>query len=204
MQEQRKSWSIGAIVDKKAEAEIRKLVGNELGLGSAVLNKVAYTGTQFDAVFEFNFCYNDKTQCSLAIVNYGCPESRILLAGRELVVGFRYNDVPGQNFNLKYRHLCQLPADKALELAEKIGFVVDQNTKGQVVFIPAGYFVLTATHSSGAEILRWSLFPAEDASPPFKLECDAARIAITQLIEAFPALRNCPHLPFSNHLELVR
>ena len=86
------------------------------------------------------------------------PEVRLYLAGREIVMAFRYAEVPGTNFAQKIGYINSLALDKASTFAEKTGFTSDLRTPGQLLIIPAGHLVLTVTDPKckEAEFVRWS------------------------------------------------
>ena len=69
----------------------------------------------------------------------------MLLIGEEIIVGFRYREVPGSNYTQRFHYLNALSASQAMDLAGKIGFACRLHSQGELLMIPAGYLVISVT-----------------------------------------------------------
>jgi hypothetical protein len=121
----------------------------------------------------------------------------------QVTVGFKYSEVPGSTFQQKVQGLNGLSASSALELAAKVGFVCHQQAAGQLLIIPAGYFVATLTCKGGAEMMRWCLHPDAKASASHKLEAQEIFNTLKSLVEAFPSLKKELYGQWLNQVELM-
>ena len=121
----------------------------------------------------------------------------------QVTFGFKYSEVPGSTFQQKVRSLNGLSVSSALEFATKVGSVCHQQAAGQLLIIPAGYFVATLTCKGGVEMMRWCLHSAAKASASHKLEAQDIFNTLKSLVDAFPSLRKELHGQWLNQVELM-
>jgi hypothetical protein len=106
----------------------------------------------------------------------------------QVTYDFKYSEVLGSTFQQKVQSLSGLRANSALEFATKVGFVCHQQAAGQLLIIPAEYFVATLTCKGGAEMMRWRLHADAKASASHKLEAQEVFNTLKSLVGVFPSL----------------
>lgn len=202
LEQQGKDYAVAAIVDKAASAEVDKIVEKDMGIDGSKLNsKVVYTASKFDTVFERVVCKNLAGQNVISLTHFCCAEVRFLLEGSELLVAWRYDDVPGETLTQKLQALNSMNVERGMALAKRCGFVHNLVDAGSLLVVPAGMILASVTGSKGSTFLRWCLSMKADARH-FQAETRAVHDALAALLAAYPSLSKGLHQQWLNHLGL--
>lgn len=196
---QKKNFATASVVDSSAKTFITDVICNQLGVGPLLHHKATYSNAALDTVYDAVFYRHLQGQNILSLTAYACSEARLLLGGSEVVVGWKYAEVQGKSFADKLRTLNDISAKDALELASKAGFAHHFKDRGNLIIVPAGYFVATITDGGeGAEVLRWALHSATK----FVDEMRAVKECMEGLLDAYPSFKKSLHKQFLEVVEL--
>jgi len=187
-----KDYAVAAIVDKQARQKADDVVKNRLGLDARLTATIEYLGTSFDPVYEVVSCKNLPTQHVLSFTHFCCAEVRLLLSGKELVIGWDYSELAGEGFSGKVKLLSEMGVEKAVELAKVAGFVHISDRKGCLVIIPSGFLVASITGDAGSDFIRWCVTPPEAASH-YDGELFRTVGCLNDLLQSYPTLQKGLH-----------
>lgn len=183
--EQRKLYAIGAVVEKAFAETVETSLKGQLEIGPNIRGRLKSQGDALDCVYEPAFVDHLEGQSCLSITHFCIAEARLVLSGRGCIMALPYTQIAGDNFTQKPTILHNLTLDRAFALATKVGFL-RVVTSGQLVVIPAGYIVTSATMKSGNAFLRWGLSSTIESAS--KSENGHAHQALADLIATYPSL----------------
>lgn len=197
--EQSKLYALGAVVDKAALADIENMLLGELEVGRNIRARPKMQAGQLDSIFEPIFNDHLPGQSGLAVTHMCCSEARLILQGSEVLCGWKYIDIPGTTLSQKTSVLGGYSIEKAVNLAEKSGFIRDLRA-GTLMIVPSGYMVASITGREGSSFLRWCL--TSQVPEATKLECAASHTMLRDLITAYPSMCSKLHRAWLAQLEL--
>lgn len=200
--EQRRLYAAAAIMEKSASEAIAALITQKLGLGADVVSRLAYKGNEIDGIYEVNFVSHMRGQSILSFSHFCASEARLHLRGHELLVGFRLNEVLGNNLSQKLQTLNNMSIDKGLAFAHKAGFVKHLVAAGQFFVCPAGFLIGPATLGERTEYMRWCVAAPPSAEAARSRECATIYTVVQSLLDAYPSLKSGLHSSWRNHVEL--
>lgn len=197
-----KDYAVAAIIDKAAHAQVDDVLKTKIGLDPRIRGSPKGLGEKFDLVFEIVICTNLKQQNSLGMTHFCLSEARLLVKGSEIVVGWRYSDIPGHGFSQKLQGLQSNGPQQAIALAKKIGFVCNHSRVGSLLVIPAGFMIASVTGSDGSEFLRWA-FSSPSDSRHSEMELADASASLKDLMVCYPSLQKGLHSAWQAKLDVL-
>lgn len=130
---------------------------------------------------------------SILTTAFGGVECRLVLDGSEVIVGIPYGRVAGNTFAEKRVALTRMTIDNIRDLITSAGGFATRvkASDDQIIMIPSGFVLLTA--SEGSKAMRWNV-SADDA--------DKARtkFMLSAVLASFPEFRQ-PSFSYSSFLE---
>lgn len=92
----------------------------------------------------------------ISVPPFGMPEALFTLEGKELILGFDVDQLPGEGIKEKIHNVEGMDAAPAIELIKKIGFLRWAEA-GTAVVVPAGVLLVILPMTAEAHGLRWTL-----------------------------------------------
>lgn len=197
MKANKKPFAHAAILEKPVTKMVADLIDHKLGVGNAIHNTLQIPSDlhSLKAVYEFQFYQAVQCQARPQCSPFCTAEARMMLEGRELVVGFRIAELPGASLVEKASHINSLTPQAFHELAGKAGFEVVL-TEGTVLIVPAGYLVVIMAGSTGCAGLRWGLSLTHDD----EADTPTVKRIVEEMITAYPGLSSSPLSDFKKFL----
>ena len=132
-------------------------------------------------VFELQFFGYGEQGLTVNFPPFCAMESRLLVQGEEIVIGFQPATVPGKNLKAKRSNLYQMSMDQVQALAGMSGNWASHHDSTEVLTIPTGFLCIYV--SSGCMGYRWTCSGDK---------ADTLRIiqSLTSLLDAFPEMNN--------------
>ena len=164
MKEHKRPFAATAITQKNASKELRRHIVQHGGLSDQILHRIC-DGGEGVAVYQFELLAHMDKHVTVSWTPFALPEVRVVIAGYELICGFKYEELQGDDYNSKIKALYSMALPAAIELAKRIGFVVIMNEEEPSFnFFPVGYICMTVT-TIASVVFRWSLIPSDQDIP---------------------------------------
>ena len=129
----------------------------------------------------------------VGVPHMGCIEARLLVSGRELVLGVEVSRVPGASMREKRAFMHSAPLGVLKDLVTKYGFALLHDCTHLAV-IPSGFLVLGCAFEKSFGV-RWSV----SADGP---DTNRVKAILADLLENFPELKQ-PSTGYSSFLNYL-
>ena len=159
MKKHKRPFAATAITQKNASKELNRQIVQHGGLSDQILHRIC-DGGECVAVYQFELLTHLDKHVTVSLTPFALPEVRVLISGYELVCGFKYEDVQGDDYRSKIKALYSMSLPAAVELAKRIGFVVIMNEEEPSFNFPVGYVCITVPNIAGLTF-RWSFIASD-------------------------------------------
>ena len=181
-------WGVWQLKEEPKAKKVNKML--DTGFDQNVRAKMLLPALDWaKMVFETVMWMTGVGHVHVGMGHFCCMEARLLLEGKEIVLGIPLEKIPGSNMKEKRKHLFSATIDTLTTLLGQGGFLHEHDSS-KLLVLPTGFmFVFVSTGACG---LRWAV-SSDDA------DTERVKAHLSALIHAFPEMKN----PSTGHGQLL-